>query len=736
MNVRGLVNLYRIMLELFKRMVEFEKFKLLKNLMRLCFIFVITWTLKARVSAKFLSSSLIMLYLLFLHHNHISLLNIYFSMTCQQCNDLALSDARSEAQSAERRLQDSERRCMVQARHLVKLQDDCEKLMKVTAELITALEAAVKGDMIDLDKVLSTCCQNFPDLFKFQHKNGTSSDRDPTIGSGSYSDSASRAQLMKDFLQQHSMELTDFTHVCLDFSKIKTDLVVQDTRSKTLLLQALRWRLTKTQPGEERDAVLSSYINNDLLGCEQPSQYRQRVLHMMRSPNRNLHQALLRFLNAFASFSLARTYLCKCPQLLAILQDNLINNRVKDSISQDMTLGIMQKLSLRHSLQTTMIAGGVVEWLVNTLGKATETLSDYGLEYGVALLMNLCLRTSGKKRCIDMAQRILQLLVDLLKLQNSEILPYVNGTLYSLLSVPEIKNKAQEMKLENTLQQLMNESSNDAQRQIEYVLKKFSIDDNKEGSASDGESDDDEDEAEIEPEIDKDDSVVGEIGELVGEKLLTSQYLGLPAAGISTQRKRDLSNAEVVPQRPSTPRTPKGGGNVGKEIRHTPEQTPSKGSHPRGGSRTLRFQGVEGVKNEKEHQSPKSRQDIHMLPTPPSVPEPGTNEYEIPKQPEQKLVKSPSRPPSSQSVPFSNNYGLNSHEYSLAFSSRPKIPRTPEPSASRPDTTPSPQPPQSCGMAQAPMSPKVAASSPPYSPHNAQNRHSGPHSRGRTTPHK
>ncbi|XP_022249012.1 vegetative cell wall protein gp1-like [Limulus polyphemus] len=131
---------------------------------------------------------------------------------------------------------------------------------------------------------------------------------------------------------------------------------------------------------------------------------------------------------------------------------------------------------------------------------------------------------------------------------------------------------------------------------------------------------------------------------------------------------------------------------------------------------------------------------MHMpeksLPTPSSVPEPITNEYENPPQPEQKLMKSPSRPPSSQSVPFSNNYGLNSQEYSLAFSSRPKIPRTPEPGASRPDATPSPQPPQSCGMAQAPMSPKVSASSPPYSPHNARNRHSGPHSRGRATPHK
>lgn len=41
-----------------------------------------------------------------------------------------------------------------------------------------------------------------------------------------------------------------------------------------------------------------------------------------------------------------------------------------------------------------MIASGLVEWLMEVL-EEPETLSDYTLEYSVALLMNLCLRSSG-----------------------------------------------------------------------------------------------------------------------------------------------------------------------------------------------------------------------------------------------------------------------------------------------------------------------------------------------------
>lgn len=42
-----------------------------------------------------------------------------------------------------------------------------------------------------------------------------------------------------------------------------------------------------------------------------------------------------------------------------------------------------------------MIADDLIGWLVDEL-QDSDSLSDYTLEYSVALLMNLCLRTKGK----------------------------------------------------------------------------------------------------------------------------------------------------------------------------------------------------------------------------------------------------------------------------------------------------------------------------------------------------
>ena len=41
-----------------------------------------------------------------------------------------------------------------------------------------------------------------------------------------------------------------------------------------------------------------------------------------------------------------------------------------------------------------MIQDGLIFWLIDIL-KDPDCLSDYTLEYSVALLMNLCLRSSG-----------------------------------------------------------------------------------------------------------------------------------------------------------------------------------------------------------------------------------------------------------------------------------------------------------------------------------------------------
>ena len=48
----------------------------------------------------------------------------------------------------------------------------------------------------------------------------------------------------------------------------------------------------------------------------------------------------------------------------------------------------------RRQMQTQMIEEGITGWLVSVL-EDNDALSDYTLEYSVALLMNLCLRSAG-----------------------------------------------------------------------------------------------------------------------------------------------------------------------------------------------------------------------------------------------------------------------------------------------------------------------------------------------------
>uniref|UniRef100_A0ACB8FM72 LisH domain-containing protein armc9 n=1 Tax=Sphaerodactylus townsendi TaxID=933632 RepID=A0ACB8FM72_9SAUR len=227
----------------------------------------------------------------------------------------------------------------------------------------------------------------------------------------------------------------------LDYEKLKKDLVDGNSRLKAFLLQALRWRLTTSHPGEQRDTVLQAYINNDLLDCY--SNVQRSVLMLLQSKNEVVRQYTARLINAFASLVEGRLYLSQNPRLLQLLEERL-KAEDKDSLTRENVLGALQKLSLRRALQSAMIKHELILWLVEAL-KDTDCMSDYTLAYSVALLMNLCLRSSGKKTCAKIANEVLRVLSDLLGHENHEIHPYVNGALYSILSIPSIREEARAM---------------------------------------------------------------------------------------------------------------------------------------------------------------------------------------------------------------------------------------------------------------------------------------------------
>lgn len=166
----------------------------------------------------------------------------------------------------------------------------------------------------------------------------------------------------------------------LDFGKVKKTLQGGSTLDQIILLQALRWvsgiiythtcifvdimciyvlhvrvqRLTRSLPGMQREAILSSYISSDLLGCvgEEGSQHVEALLTLMKSPDPTVREQLTRLFNTFSSLSHGRSYLSESPPMTKALLDMLYSERRKDTATRRNALGAIQKLSLSYVWET------------------------------------------------------------------------------------------------------------------------------------------------------------------------------------------------------------------------------------------------------------------------------------------------------------------------------------------------------------------------------------------------
>ncbi|XP_053071920.1 lisH domain-containing protein ARMC9 isoform X7 [Acinonyx jubatus] len=295
-------------------------------------------------------------------------------------------------------------------------------------------------------------------------------------------------------------------------------------------------RLTTSHPGEQRETVLEAYIGNDLLDCHSHGQ--RSVLQLLHSKSEVVRQYMARLINAFASLAEGRLYLAQTTRVLRMLEERL-KEEDEDVVTRENILGALQKFSLRRPLQTAMIRDGLIFWLIDIL-KDPDCLSDYTLEYSVALLMNLCLRSAGKNMCAKVAGLVLKVLSDLLGHENHEIQPYVNGALYSILSIPSIREEARAMGMEYVLRCFIKEGNAEMVRQIEFIIKQLNSEELQDGvleSDDDEEEDDEEDYDTMEADLDKDELIQPQLGELSGEKLLTTEYLGIMTNAGKMRRK-------------------------------------------------------------------------------------------------------------------------------------------------------------------------------------------------------
>ncbi|XP_010128509.1 PREDICTED: lisH domain-containing protein ARMC9 [Chlamydotis macqueenii] len=466
-----------------------------------------------------------------------------------QCNKEML-------QHLHQQLVESEHRTMTYLKRFNKMQTDYHNLIGVTAELVDSLEATVNGKMITPEYLQSVCVR----LFSNQMRQSVAHSIDFTRpGTGYYSMSPCDDEYASTMLRASlaPVKMQDVPLLpSLDYEKLKKDLITGNDRLKAFLLQALRWRLTTSYPGEQRDTVLQAYISNDLLDCH--SNCQRSVLKLLHSKSEVVRQYMARLINAFASLAEGRVYLSQNPTLLRMLEERL-KAEDKDSLTWENVLGALQKFSLRRALQSAMIKDGLIFWLVDVLTD-TDCLSDYTLEYSVALLMNLCLRSAGKKMCARIANHVLRVLSDLLGHENHEIQPYVNGALYSILTIPSVREEARAMGMEEILRCFIKEGNAEMIRQIEFIIKQL----NSEEPLNDGIVSDDEEEEEdeeedhdiMEADLDKDEVLQPQLGELSGEKLLTTEYLGIMTHTPKTKKKLFPGVHQSIDeplQRPVTP---------------------------------------------------------------------------------------------------------------------------------------------------------------------------------------
>ena len=181
----------------------------------------------------------------------------------------------------------------------------------------------------------------------------------------------------------------------LDYDKIKAYLLESDDELKICaILQALRWRISKSRSYSMRAEVLHTYMHYDILGLMEKG---PDILINLLNKSRRVLAYTVFLINTMATEPTGRNYLIKYEQMLDTIFAVLLNEKSETAIRQQAIVAI-QKFSLRAKCQTKMIEMDMIKYIVYCLNNELNSMSETTLEYTTALLMNLSLRKIGKDK--------------------------------------------------------------------------------------------------------------------------------------------------------------------------------------------------------------------------------------------------------------------------------------------------------------------------------------------------
>ena len=201
----------------------------------------------------------------------------------------------------------------------------------------------------------------------------------------------------------------------------------------------------------------------DILGTLSINSYFQRLLS-----NKNVNLEVIKLVNSLANYIIGKNYLLSKNNLIDDIFKCMISEKFDTPLRQN-CLGALQKFSLRKEAQNKLIELNVIHYLIDIFTFQADILSDYSVEYGLALLMNLSLRKEGKEKFEAVGEKIINIFIKFLKYENIQVLTCINGMLYSLLSKKKIKKLAIEMRIWDCLEQLKKLKNELINKQINYI---------------------------------------------------------------------------------------------------------------------------------------------------------------------------------------------------------------------------------------------------------------------------
>ena len=240
-----------------------------------------------------------------------------------------------------------------------------------------------------------------------------------------------------------------------------------DDNKLIYIFREIRLRIFRRNNRQLSELTLYELFMYDLFGTLSKSSC---LFHELIN-NQILNLEVMKILNSLASMNKGRNYLLAKETLI----DDIVQCMIREKTDSDLRqkcLGTIQKFTLRSQPQNKLIELNVIHYIVNLFDNESDTLSDYTIEYGLALIMNLSLRKAGREKFEAIADRTIQILQKFMDKDNIQVLTCINGTLYSLLKKQKFKNEA---RLKGLDIQLKNTKTDNPQlkKQITYILEEL-----------------------------------------------------------------------------------------------------------------------------------------------------------------------------------------------------------------------------------------------------------------------